>query len=187
MAAFVALVVLLGAAYKFDWHRVALNTGLLLAVIPYAWVVWKLMGRKWLLLAGLMLALAVMMIFWTAALIRYEDSLDLLLLPLPVVLLGGIVWTPVARWILEIAGRWKYRRVGGPGMQALAMASLFLPAILVAVYMPLALGLGSAWLAVSLTLVGVLLSAVIAEPLRRFLLEWGNLMPDADMGERAGK
>ena len=187
MAAFSALVVLLGAADKFDWHGVALNTALLLGVIPYAWVVWKLMGGNRLLWAGLMLALAAMMIFWTAALIRYEDSLDLLLLPLLVVFVLGVVWTPVARWILELAGRWKYRRISGPGMQALAMVVLFLPVIMVAVYMPLALGLGSAWSAVSLTLVGVLLSAVIAEPLRCFLLEWGNLMPDADMGERAGK
>ena len=34
------------------------------------------------------------------------------------------------------------------------------------------------WPAVSLTLVGVLLSAVVADPLRRFLLEWAHLSPD---------
>ena len=33
---------------------------------------------------------------------------------------------------------------------------------------------------VSLTLMGVLLSAVISEPLRLFLLEWGKLMPDRE-------
>ena len=65
-------------------------------------------------------------------------------------------------------------------MRALAMAVLFLPVILVAMVVPGMLGLSSTWSAVSLTLVGVLLSAVIAEPLRRFLLEWGNLMPDRE-------
>ena len=38
----------------------------------------------------------------------------------------------MAGWALDIAGRWKNRRVGGPGMRALAMAVLFLPVILVA-------------------------------------------------------
>ena len=84
---------------------------------------------------------------------------------------------------LDIAGRWKNRRVGGPGMRALAMVILFFPVMLVAMAAPGTLGRGrvsSTWSAVSLTLMGVLLSAVISEPLRRFLLEWGNLMPDGE-------
>ena len=143
------------------------------------------MRRNWLLLTGLILALAVTMIFWMVALVRDEDSLDSLLLPLPVVLFFGIAWTPVAWRILDIAGRWKNRRVGGPGMRALAMAILFFPVILVAMAVPRMLGLSSTWSAVSLTLVGVLLSAVISEPLRRFLLEWGNLMADTESVPKA--
>ena len=184
-ASFVALTVLLVAGDKFDWAGVALNSVLLLVALPYGWFVWKLMRRNWLLLTGLILALAVTMIFWTVALVRDEDSLDSLLLPLPVVLFFGIAWTPVAWRILDIAGRWKNRRVGGPGMRALAMAILFFPVILVAMAVPGMLGLSSTWSAVSLTLVGVLLSAVISEPLRRFLLEWGNLMPDTESVPKA--
>ena len=63
-------------------------------------------------------------------------------------------------------------------MRALAMAILFFPVILVAMAVPGMLGLSSTWSAVSLTLVGVLLSAVISEPLRLFLLERGKLVPD---------
>ena len=55
------------------------------------------------------------------------------------------------------------------------MAILFFPVILVAVVVPFMLELSQMWSAVSLTIVGVLLSAVISDPLRRFLLEWGNL------------
>ena len=35
------------------------------------------------------------------------------------------------------------------------------------------------WSAVSLTIVGVLLSAVISDPLKCFLLEWGKLSPSS--------
>ena len=76
------------------------------------------------------------------------------------------------------------RRVGGHGMRALAMAILFFPVILVAMAVPGMLGLSSTWSAVSLTLVGVLLSAVISEPLRLFLLEWGKL---CQIGDRSPK
>ena len=60
------------------------------------------------------------------------------------------------------------------------MAILFLPVIVVAVAVPGMLDLSPAWSAVSLTIVGVLLSSVVAEPLRRFLLRWGDLVPDSD-------
>ena len=180
LSAFVVIAVLLVAGDKYDWASVALNAVVLLVAFPYGWLVWKLMRRNGLLLVGLMLALVVMMIFWTAALARDERSLDALLLPLPVVLFFGAVWTPVASWALDIAGRWKNRRVGGHGLRALAMAILFFPAILVAIAVPGMFGLSATWSAVSLTLVGVLLSAVISEPLRLFLLEWGKLMPFRD-------
>ena len=58
------------------------------------------------------------------------------------------------------------------------MVSLFLPVILVATVVPGMLDLSEIWSAVSLTIVGVLLSAVVAEPLRRFLLIWAKLGPD---------
>lgn len=132
------------------------------------------------LLTGLLLALALMMIYWTAALVETDSPIELLLLPLPTVIFGGVFWTPVAWWILDIAKRRKDRKVSGPGTQALAMATLFLPVILVAVAIPGMLGFKDIWTAVSLTIVGVLLSAVVSEPLRRFLLEWGNLLPDPE-------
>ena len=180
ISSLVGLAVLLVTGDKYDWAVVTLNSLMLIVALPYGWLAWKLMRRNGLLLTGLILALAAMMILWTATLVRDEDFLEVLLLPVPVVLFFGLAWTPVAGWALEIAGRWKNRRVGGPGMRVLAMAVLFLPVILVAMVVPGMLGLSSEWSAVSLTLVGVLLSAVIAEPLRRFLLEWGDLMPDRE-------
>ena len=179
LISFLALAVLLLLSDKFNWPVVTGNAVMSVVALPYGWMVWKLMRRNRLLLTGLVLVLAVMMIYWMAALIGQDLSLSLLLLPLPVVLSGGVIWTPVALWTLNNARRRKCQRLGGPGMQALAMAVLFLPAIVVAATVPGILRLESAWSAVSLTIVGVLLSAVVADPLRRFLLEWGNLAPNS--------
>lgn len=183
-SSFVMLAVLLVVGDEFKWTGLTLNAAILLVALPYGWLVWQLMHRNFLLLTGLISALAVTMIFWTAAVTRDEQWLELLLLPLPVVLFFGVAWTPLAWRALAIAERWKNRRVGGPGMRALAMAILFFPVILVAMAVPGILSLSAAWSSVSLTLVGVLLSAVISEPLRRFLLEWGNLMPDSEPAPR---
>ena len=179
LMASLAVVLLLTLSDKFNWFFLESNAILLLIALPYGWVVWKLMRRNWLLLTGLALALGVMMIYWIAALMKGPDSLDYLLAPLPVVLSVGVPWTPLARWSLNEAERRKFQRVHGPGMQALAMAALFLPAIVVAIVFPGALELGQAWSSVSLTLVSVLLSAVVADPLRRCLLEWANLNPNS--------
>ena len=180
LAAFFWLALLLVASHEFKWHGLAGNTAFSVLTLPYAWLVWKLMRHSWLLLTGLMLALVLMMVYWTAALAGEDSWFDLLLLPLPVVVLGGIIWAPVAWQILDGARRRKNRRLSGPGMQALAMAILFLPVIVVAVAVPGMLDLSPAWSAVSLTIAGVLLIAVVSEPLRRFLLEWGELIPTSD-------
>ena len=180
IAVFFGLALLLVTSHEFKWHGLAGNTAVSLLMLPYVWLVWKLMRHSWLLLSGLLLALVLMMVYWTAALAGEDSWFDLLLLPLPVVILGGIIWAPVAWQTLDSARRRKNRRLSGPGMQALAMSILFLPVIVVAVAVPGMLDLSPAWSAVSLTIGGVLLSAVVSEPLRRFLLEWGDLVPTSD-------
>ena len=177
IAAFFVLALLLVASDEFNWHGLAGNAAVSLVILPYGWLVWKLMRHNWLLFTGLMLSLALMMIYWTAALAGDDNWFDLLLLPLPVVVFGGIIWAPVAWQTLDTARRRRDCPLSGPGMQALAMAFLFLPVIVVAVAVPGMLDLSPAWSAASLTIVGVLLSSLVAEPLRRFLLRWGKLEP----------
>ena len=149
LAAFFALALLLVASDEFKWHGLAGNAAISLLILPYGWLVWKLMRHNLLLLTGLMLALALTMIYWTAALAGNDSWLDLLLLPIPVVIIGGIIWAPVAWQILDTARRRRDCPLSGPGMQALAMAILFLPVIVVAVAVPGMLDLSPAWSAVS--------------------------------------
>ena len=178
-ALFIVPVSLFAIGHKFSLSVLSSNSAMLAAVLPYCWLVWILTGRSWLLSTGLILAMVTMMVYWIAALSGVDGALEILILPLPVVLFGGIFWAPAARWILATAERRKDRPMSGPGTQALAMATLFFPVTLVAVVVPWMLELSPIWSAVSLTIVGVLLSAVVSDPLRRFLLEWGKLSPSS--------
>ncbi len=89
--------------------------------------------------------------------------------------LGKYRLGPIARFALKCALSHKNCPMAGPGAQVLAMLSLFLPMILIATFVPGMLDLSEIWSAASLTIIGVLLSAVVAQPLRCFFLEWVEL------------
>ena len=173
------LMLLMLVGDKFDWPVLKFNAFILLIVGAYFPIVWLLMGPRWLLLScALLLGLVVMLGYWVKAMANADAPFELLLLPAPAFLIAGIAWAPVARFTLNWAQRRKNRPMAGPGTQTLAMISLFLPTILVAVSVPEMLDLSGIWSAASLTIVGVLLSAVISQPLHRFLVEWTKLKPD---------
>ena len=177
IALFLWLATLLAAVNRFGIVGLELQLSLIIVMLPWCWFIWLLLRRNWWLLTGLVSAFAVFMIYWVAALVKFGEPWELVLLPLAVVTFGGLAWAPLAALVLNTAQRCKRRRVSGPATQAAAMITLFLPVILVAVAIPGMLQLGETWSAVSLTIVGVLLSAVVSEPLRRFLVEWGDLRP----------
>ena len=155
-----------------------INSAVVLVLLPLWLVAWRLMGGNWFLATGLALATVAMMIYWTAALVRQENELwEVFLLPLTVVVLTATVWSPLASLLLRGAVRRKRQWLAGPGWQSLVMAWLFLPTIVVAVFVPSMLGLPEIWTAVSLTLTGFMLSTVVSAPLRRFLLRWSHLAP----------
>lgn len=171
-------LLLLAIGDKFDMPVLRINAALLIIALLGGWWIWPLMGRNWLLLAGMVPAAIAAMIYWIAAMVQNEASWDVTLLPLPTIAVIIAAWTPIGRAALHYARRWKYKRLRGPGLQALAMVVLFLPTILMAMLVPWALGMNGTWSSISLALLGVLLSAVISEPLRRFLLRWGSLSGD---------
>ena len=174
-ALFLWLATALAGVNKLSIVGLGVHLSLIIAVLPWCWFIWLLLRRNWWLLTGLVLAFAVFMIYWVAALVKFGEPWDPVLLPLIVVAFGGLAWAPLAALVLNLAKQHKYRRVTGPATQAAAMITLFLPLVLVTVAVPEALQLGQTWSAVSLTIVGVLLSAVVSEPLRRSLVEWGEL------------
>ena len=175
---FLWLALLVMFADRFEWLGLKIDAVVLVAILPYCWIVWLLMGRRLILLCALLFGLLWMMVYWLKAMANADAPLELLLLPVPTVLLVGIAWAPLARFALDQAQRCKNRSMAGPGTQVFAMISLFLPSTLIAFIVPDMLCLPQIWSAASITIAGVLLSAVVAEPLRRFLLLWANLAHD---------
>lgn len=141
----------------------------------WLWIIWKFIGSNWLIWACLALAFVLFLTYWVAALIKFEESWRLLLLPLLLVLVVGAVRAPCASWVLNKARKFKKRRIRGPGLQAFAMMFLFLPVIFIAIAIPETFQLGQQWSDVSLLFAGIVLSVLVAEPLRRFLLESAGL------------
>ncbi len=174
----IALIYFIGD--EFDSQLITFNVTLLVLALPYGLLYVIIVRREWLVSVGLVLALLATMIYWGAALAINKEGFHLVLLPLPIILAGGVLWAPLASWTLKCARRHRNRKISGPGTQVLAMTMLFCPVTLVAVALPPDLGLGEMWSNVSLALIGLFLSGVISEPLRRMLIEWGKLAPYRD-------
>ena len=115
-ALFIVLASLFAIGHKFNLPVLSLNAFVLVAVLLWCPLVWQLMGGSLLLLTGLILAMVAMMIYWIAQQFSgVGGSLEILILPLPKVLFGGVFWAPVARWILAFAERRKECPLSGPG------------------------------------------------------------------------
>ncbi len=96
---------------------------------------------------------------------------------LPVVLIGSVAWSFVARWLLNEARKRRQFAIWGPATESFSMLFLFLPLILLAILMPRAVTDDQIWLAASVTIIGVLFGSVVSTPLRQFLLDLGQLPP----------
>ena len=171
-----ALVLFVGD--RFDLQLISLNAFFVGVTLPSILVVGIVARREKIILAGFVPFLIAMMVYWSAGLAVNNVSFDLLFLPLPVVFFAGAIWAPLALLIMKFAQQHKNGRISGPGTQVLAMTMLFYPVTVVAITLPPGLGLSAMWSNVSLVLIGIFLSGVISEPLRRFLIEWGNLSPN---------
>ena len=166
-----------GIGNRYDLQIISFSAIAILLALPWCWVVGVAVRRETMLLAGFLPALVATMTYWIAGLVDNNISFDLSLLPLPVVFIGGAIWAPLALLMLQFARRHKDGKISGPGTQVMTMTTLFFPITLVAVVLPPDLGLSSIWSNVSLALIGLFLSGVISEPLRRMLIEWGKLAP----------
>ena len=175
LGSILALILLFGVRHELP--HVSINATIVFLALPSILAVWLWTRGNWFLITGLSFALSLMMIYWIAALVQHSGPFEILLLPVLVVTPAGAIWALVASSVLDLARRRKYCRIAGPGLQAMAMVTLSFPTVLIAAVIPADLGLSEIWSTVSLALAGILLSAVISEPLRCLLLELGDLRP----------
>ena len=174
----VALALFFGA--NNDIQFLTFGAIFVIVALPWIWIFWQIVRHELILIPGFALALIAILIYWAGALAKDNLTFDLLLLPLPLTLVAAVVWAPIGSHALKIARRYKNVRIRGPATQALAIAILFMPAILVSFTIPDVLELSDSWSAACVTIAGVILGAVISEPLKNLFLEWGNLKPEHD-------
>lgn len=172
----VALALFFGA--NNDIRFLTFGAIFVIVALPWSWIFWQIVRQELILVPGFALALTAILVYWAGALVKDELTLDLLLLPLPLILVAAVVWAPIGSHALKIARRYKNVRIRGPATQALAMSILFMPAFLVSFTIPDVLELNDPWSAACVTIVGVILGAVISEPLKNLFLDWGKLAPD---------
>ena len=168
---------LLGLSVKFDWPGLGLIVALLLTLAPYLWLFLFLIRRAPLLGVALVPAMVMAEAFLVIPLTISEGvRLESLLLPLFVILPLSIVWSVAGHFLLKCAQKHRRKKIWGPFLESILMVLLFLPLTALAIYIPVELD-DRTWLAVSVTVVGVLFGSVASTPLRQFLLDVGRLSP----------
>ena len=160
---------------RFGLVSLGMNVTMILVSSPFLWIAWLLVRKKPLIAVGLIPTIFIAMVYLVMWGIPSDSRWDYLLLPLPIVLIAAILWTLAAFLSLHFAERRRQCPVWGPALQSLTMALLFLPLIPLAALATRALTSSEIWLAVSVTIVSLLLGSVISTPLRQFLLDLGKL------------
>ena len=127
---------------------------------------------------GLGLPMTMAMAALIVLVIPQEHIWDFLLLPLPTVLLPGVVWALLLYGIQHAAKRLRKKRIWGPLAESLLMVLMFVPVIVLAVLVTAEFKLDDRWSSVLTILLGILFGSVVSVPLSQFLLDLGNLPPD---------
>ena len=168
---------LIAISDRLDRPLLGLNAFLILMSAPFLLIFGNFIWRTPLL--GV--ALVPSTIIAEAFLVVTESSdglrLEHLLFPLPVVLMGSVIWTFVAQFLLTQARQRRQTTTWGPAAESVTMLFLFLPLTLLAIVVPIAVTDDRTWLAVSVTIIGVSFGSIVSTPLRQFLLDLGQLPP----------
>ena len=168
----------MAAGNKFELRLLTSHSVLVFLSLVWFTFAWALMKGNLLLLAGLVFAILTMMVFWVAALYQHGGPQEFLLLPLPLVAFVSAIWAPVGRRTLDIA--WKHKKPQNlwPWFSGFGYVHIVLPDCFCGCCFPYwPSGLARIGCRFSLVMVGVVLSAVVGEPLRQFLIDWARLRP----------
>ena len=169
--------VLIAISERLERPLLGLNVFLILMPAPFLLIFWDFIRRTPLLGVALVPSTIIVEAFLVVTGSSDGLRLEYLLIPLPTVLLGSVIWTFVARFLLTHAHRRRQTITWGPAMEGAAMLFMFLPLTLLAIVIPIIVTDDRTWLAVSVTIIGVSFGSVVSTPLRQFLLDLGQLPP----------
>ena len=177
-SAFSIAAVLILFGDRIDAPGLVINVGSLLAASPALVLYWAL-ARDERLLQLWFVPIAITATLYIIPLNAPADIiLNLLLVPLPVVSYACVVWAFATRFFLRRAREKRHSAVWGSGLQSFAMLLLVAPLVALTMLAVNALRGDAVWVAVSGALVGILFGSAVSQPLGKFLLALGNLLPN---------
>ena len=172
---FLGLALLLVISDRYDFDELGINVVVILISAPWLIIFWMLVRGKRILVIGMVPAAVLLMGYWVAPVISEGSELQYFLIPLPAVSILLAAWTFLVWLLFKGVDRWPKDPTLGPLIESLAMLSLFLPIMVLAIWIPRTIPGGEDWSVVLAAMVGVVFGSVISEPLGRFLRSYGNL------------
>ena len=172
---FLGLMLALAVSDKFDLDALGFNVVVIMTSSPWLVIFGVLVREKRILAIGMVPAAILLMAYWILPAFSSDLELHFFLIPLIAVSLPTAAWT-VLVWILfKGVDKWPCHPTLGPLMESLAMLFLFMPLMVLAIWVPRTIPGGEDWSVVLAAIVGVVFGSVVSEPLARFLRSYGNL------------
>ena len=136
LAFFLALALGLAVSDKFDLDALGTNVVVIMTSSPWLVVFGILVREKRILAIGMVPAAIMLMAYWVVPAFSSDLELHYFLIPLAAVSLLTAAWT-VLVWILfKGVDKWPCHLTLGPLMESLAMLSLFMPLMVLAIWVP---------------------------------------------------
>ena len=172
---FLGLALLLAISDRYDIDELGINVVVMLVSLPWLFIFGILVRGKRILAVGMAPAAIVLMGYWVLPGLSDGLELQYSLVPLPAVSMLLASWTLLVWILFKGVDRWPKDPTLGPLMESLAMLSLFIPIMVLAIWVPRTIPGGEDWSVVLAAMVGVVFGSVVSEPLTRFLRSYGNL------------
>ena len=172
---FLGLMLALAVSDKFDLDGLGFNVVVIFTSSPWLFIFVILVREKRILAIGMVPAAMILMAYWVVPAFSNDLELHYLLIPLTAVSLITAAWTILVWVFFKGVDKWPDHPTLGPLMESLAMLSLFMPLMALAIWVPRTIPGGDDWSVVLAAMVGVVFGSVISEPLGRFLRSYGNL------------
>ena len=160
---------------RYNLDELGINIVVIMTSAPWLFIFGILVRGKRILAIGMVPAAIILMGYWVVSGLSDGMEVEHLLIPLPVVSIILASWTFLVWILFKGVDRWPRHPTLGPLMESLAMLSLFIPVMILAIWVPRTIPGGEDWSVVLAAMVGVVFGSVISEPLTRFLRSYGNL------------
>ena len=172
---FLELALLFAFSNRYNLDELGINIVVIMTSAPWLFIFGILVRGKRILAIGMVPAAIILMGYWVVSGLSDGMEVEHLLIPLPVVSIILASWTFLVWILFKGVDRWPRHPTLGPLMESLAMLSLFIPVMILAIWVPRTIPGGEDWSVVLAAMVGVVFGSVISEPLTRFLQSYGDL------------